>query len=134
VPSDPLRDAARRAGLKPGELDATPALMVCGRGQYAQAGDRRVYPEEIKEALYANPELARQTTVNFRLRSGSPRALLRVQLVPGTRPATSLADRFAEALARYTDTPVEVRCEPYEDFHSGMSLDYERKFAYLDEA
>jgi phenylacetate-CoA ligase len=134
TPSDALRDAARQAALKPGELDATAALMVCGRGQYARAGDRRVYPEEVKEALYADPGLARQTTMNFRLRSGSPRALLRVQLVPGTRPATSLADRFAEALARYTDTPLEVRCEPYEDFHSGMSLDYERKFAYLDEA
>ncbi|MGB2753684.1 MAG: hypothetical protein WBD75_13110 [Phycisphaerae bacterium] len=132
--SDGLREAARRAGLTASELDATPTLMVCGRGQCAQAGDRRVYPEEVKEALYADPELARQATGNFRLRPGPQRALLRVQLVPGIRSAPSLADRYAEALARYTGAPVEVRCEPYEDFRSGMSPDYERKFAYLDEA
>jgi phenylacetate-CoA ligase len=92
-----------------------------------------VYPEEVKEALYADPELARQTTANFRLRPGPERALLRVQLVPGIRPAAALADRYAGVLARYTDAPVEVHCEAYEDFRSGMSLDYERKFAYLDE-
>ena len=133
-PCEALCEAARRAGLAADEPDAASTLMVYGRGQWARAGDGRVYPEEVKEALYADAELARQTTANFRLRSGPQRALVRVQLAPGIRPAPALADRYAGAIARYTTAAVEVKCEPYEDFRSGMTLDYERKFAYMDDA
>jgi hypothetical protein len=95
------------------------------------AGDLTVGPEQIKEGIYHDPHLARLTTANFRLAAGPAAASVRIQLAPGLRPSRRLEERFAEAILPYTGAPVTVACEPYEDFRSGMALDYERKFDYL---
>ena len=108
-----------------------PILCVEGRGQFALAGEVRVYPEQVKEGVYADPALAGLTTANFRLRSGRDRARVRIQLSPGVAAEPGLADRFAGAMAPYVDAPIEVACETYDAFKSGMSLDYERKFPYV---
>ncbi len=129
---DLLRETAAAAGI-PGEAVANlPILMVLGRGAFAHAGHVPVYPEQVKEGLYADPALARLTTANFRLRSGPRKAVLRIQLAPGIRAERRLQDRFAEAVAPYTAAPLRVACEEYGAFGNGMALDYERKFDYLE--
>jgi len=129
-----LRRAAEAARI-PSEEDliGQPILLVHGRGRHAMAGRVPISPEQVKEGLYADAALAGLTTANFRLTSGTPAALLRVQLVPGAAAEAGLAERFAAAVARYSPARLTVRCEPYETFTSGMSLDYERKFAYLED-
>ena len=133
-PSDALREAAGRAGLKADELGRGQILLVHGRGHCVHVGGRCVCPEDVKEALYADAELAGMTTANFRLRRVNRQAQLRIQLKSGVASGPSLKERFAEAMARYTDAKVEIVIEPYYHFRSGMSLDYERKFAYMEEA
>ncbi len=114
----------------PAEL---PVIAIFGRGQSVTAGSQgRIYPEQIKEGLYHEPELAAMVTGNFRLYDGEPRARCRVQLAPGVAPDDSLNQRFAQAMARYVSAPVDILCERYENFVNGMTVDYERKFAYIE--
>ncbi len=113
-------------------LEGLPLVVIEGRGEHALAGSTPVHPEAVKEGLYSSAECAAHTTANFRLRSGPERATLRVQLAPGIDPSPELTRRFHTALAEYIAAPFELTCEPYATFGDGMSLDYERKFAYLD--
>jgi len=129
--NDGIAAAAEAGGMPADVLASVPILCVEGRGQFALAGDVRVYPEQVKEGVYSDPALAGLTTANFRLRSGPDRARIRIQLSPGVGTEPGLADRFAGAIAHYVDAPIEVACETYDAFKSGMSLDYERKFPYV---
>jgi len=150
-----LLEAARVAGLDAGDIGSIPIIAVPGRGQFASAGNVRVYPEEVKEGIYRNARLAELTTGNFRLESGPSRVLIRIQLVPGAVPTDQIAGDFAAAIAPYvtapiaghrrtapphgqagadassSGAPIELRPELYAYFEGGMSLDYERKFDYL---
>lgn len=121
------------AGLTPSSLESLRIVAVHGRGDHALAGSVPIYPEEVKEGLYFEHRLVPLTTANFRLTSGPQRARLRVQLSPGTKPTAELVAAFEKAICRYVRAPFELSCEAYEAFGSGMSLDYERKFAYLEQ-
>ena len=121
------RIAELKACLSPG----MPVLALHGRGEHVLAGGRPVTPEEVKEGIYLEPSLARLTTACFRLAGGDGAGLIRIQLSPGVRPEPDLADRFAIAISKYVDAPLNVACELYEDFKYGMELNYERKFDYL---
>ena len=114
---------------EPGPLP--PPILIHGRKKGARAGSVQVFPEEIKEAIYASPELASTVTGNFRLIGGSRRARARIQLSPGVLPRVALAAGFQAAVDAYARGPVAVTCERYETFCDGMALDYERKFDYL---
>lgn len=119
------------AGLSWALLEQIPLVAISGRGEHALAGTGAVYPEAVKEGIYHDAGLAELTTANFRLASGAWCARIRLQLSPGISPTPQLAERFRGAIALYASPPLEVVCEPYESFGSGMTLDYERKFPYL---
>lgn len=129
--SDELRRHPAIADMPWDVLDALPIVAIRGRGEHALAGRTPVYPEAVKEGIYYDHSLAELTTANFRLVAGPERVRVRIQLLPGIKPPPGAALRFAEAIAIYTGPVVEVVCELYELFGSGMSLDYERKFSYL---
>lgn len=118
-------------GVPVDALESLPLLLIRGRGKCARVGPTPVYPEQVKEGLYAAADLAVRTTANFRLIAADGRAQVRVQLVPGEEPSEALDERFASAIAQFVRAPLRVRCERYESFGSGMALDYERKFDYL---
>lgn len=109
-----------------------PLIAVEGRGDAISSGGVLVYPEEVKEGLYLDPELARLTTANFRLRAGKDRGLLRIQLSPGIAVKSDLPEKFAEAISSYVSAPLDVKCQEYATFKGGMTLDYEQKFAYIE--
>jgi len=114
-------------------LAQMPILAIEGRGQFAVAGETPIYPEQIKEGIYADQGLAATTTANFRLRSGKDAALVRIQLMPGVAPSSKLRSRFSVAITDYVDGPLSVTCERYGEFKNGMALDYERKFSYVEQ-
>lgn len=125
------RDLLAGHGIDPARLGSMPIVLIHGRGRSAAAGDGQIWPEQVKEGLYADGELAALMTGNFRIVPGDSSAIIRIQLSPDAEPAGDLDARFAEAIERYTAAPFRVRCEPYASFASGMVLDYERKFDYL---
>ncbi|MEA3210066.1 MAG: hypothetical protein QOE70_3123 [Chthoniobacter sp.] len=125
------RPALEAAGVRWDLLDSIPMVMIDGRAQHALAGENPVYPEAVKEGIYHDPELVPLTTANFRLVSGPERVRIRIQLSPDVSPDSKIETRFSDAIARYVPAPIEVACESYQSFSSGMTLDYERKFDYL---
>lgn len=128
---DSVRPAVEAAGISWETLQELPLAAIQGRGDHALAGTGAVYPEAVKEGIYHDSALARQITANFRLASGADRARIRIQLAPHVARTSELEIKFTEAIARYVRHPIEVSCEPYENFRSGMALDFERKFNYL---
>lgn len=130
LPAD-ARGDIEAAGLSYDELKQLPIVIIRGRGHCVASGDKKVTPEEIKEGIYLRAELARLTTANFRMIPGSPRAKIRIQLAPDVEPSDEIAAGFAQAIANYATCPLDISCEPYATFGSGMSLDYERKLDYL---
>jgi len=126
-----LRPALSVAGISYPELAALPLVSISGRGEHVLAGAVPVQPEAVKEGLYHDPVLAGMTTANFRLASGPEQVRIRIQLSPGFRPTPALAERFRAAIFPYVHQPLDVLCESYESFGSGLALDYERKFQYL---
>ena len=132
VDSEKLSRVLEEVGGFPEGFPDAPLILVYGRGKCASAGEVPIYPEEVKEGLYEGPGLARLTTANFRIKSGETRASVRIQLAPGIEPETGLDRMFADALRHYVHAPMDVKCQSYEEFGSGMALDYERKFSYLE--
>lgn len=126
-----VRPTIEAAGIPWEMFDAIPVVAIFGRGDHALAGKDPVYPEAVKEGIYHDLTLAELTTANFRLVSGSDHVRVRVQLSPGVKVTKDLSERFRAAISHYVRPMIDVSCEPYESFGSGMSLDYERKFQYL---
>jgi phenylacetate-CoA ligase len=126
-----LQSKIERAGVSWSLIQNLPLLLMEGRGRYADSACGRVYPEEVKEGIYLRPELAKQTTANFRLVPGLDHVRIRIQLSAGMVPSDDLNLHFETAIGEYTKTPIEVQCEAYLQFGAGMVLDYERKFDYF---
>ncbi len=112
-------------------LSQLPIVVVRGRGKFAASGEGKVYPEEIKEGIYLDGELAKLTTANFRLVSGDSKVKCRIQLAPGVEPSDQIARAFAENIAQYATCPLDVTCESYDTFCSGVSVNYEVKYDYF---
>jgi phenylacetate-CoA ligase len=126
-----LRPALEAAGISWDLFEWLPVVAIEGRGDHATAGSAEVYPEAVKEGIYHDPALAALTTANFRLVSGPKVVRVRVQLSAGIAPSQEMERGFHSAIGRYVPANFEVTCERYEQFGSGMALDYERKFQYL---
>ena len=118
-------------GLSWETLQRVPIVAIAGRGEHASAGDSPVYPEAVKEGIYADRRLAALITANFRIVSGPGAVRIRIQLSPGVLRTEEIERDFLAAISHYVTAPMTVTCEPYETFVSGMALDYERKFNYL---
>ena len=129
--SPDLRPRLEAAGVSWHALETIPIVAIEGRGDHALAGDAPVFPEAVKEGLYANAALVPHITANFRIVSGPHHARIRIQLSPGVGASSRLEQDFKHSIGNYVRAPFEVSCEPYETFGSGMTLDYERKFSYL---
>jgi len=126
------RSTIEAAGIPAELLEMLPIVAIRGRGDHALAGAVPVYPEEVKEGIYHDSTLVPSITANFRLVSGPERVRIRLQLSPGIVPSAEMEKQFSAAISRYVHAPFEVTCERYETFGSGMTLDYERKFQYLE--
>ena len=118
-------------GIEFDTLTQLPIVVVRGRGEFATSGEGRIYPEEIKEGIYLDHQLAKLTTANFRLVSGDPKAKCRIQLAQGVEPGDEITEAFARNIAHYATCPMDVTCQSYDTFCSGVSVNYEVKYDYM---
>ncbi|MDD3675192.1 hypothetical protein [Thauera propionica] len=117
-------------------LRAQPLPMIAMLGRKRDWIDARWHVDHFKSLLYRRPELADLLSGAFRVFAGEPAPVWEVQL---RRDAAVDPQAMAEALAALVGEQCEqpaaavptVRCHRYEAFPYGMSLDYERKFAYI---
>lgn len=114
-------DVARVKGLPP----ATLALR--GRAKEALPNGSQV--GVYKDALYANPDLARRFTGATRLIFSGDTLTMHIQLVPGSEPSAQVEQALLQEIPRAV-RPLRLRSWSYRQFPFGMTLDYERKFKH----
>ncbi len=109
-----------------------PFLILWGRGRHLDVAGQAVYPEQVKEALYRDAELAAATTACFHMDAEGDGLGLRWQLAPNTQPADALQQHFENHFSHALGMPVTCRLIPYLDYTPALDLPYQRKFRYLD--
>ena len=127
-------DAVRRAcaGRGTGVSSDLPPRMIALRGR---AGDRLPNGADVglyKDALYADSLAARQLSGAFRVAAAGDSLTWHVQRAPSSAepmPDGELISRLLQTMPAVA-RPGKVVVWPYEQFPFGMSLDYQRKFAY----
>lgn len=96
------------------------------------SAEQSVGVEQIKEALYQAPEVARSLTGNFRLvKEGEGTGRLMLQLRAGREWNAGLAEALKQSLAAWQVPEVVLDVLPYREFPYGMAHDFERKNQYL---
>jgi len=109
-----------------------PLVALSGRkDNYLEIDEKRIYPEEIKQGLYEDFEVASKTTGYFRLGKDQNGPKLEIQLKKEILINNILKSKFEQALLKYVDTVIPVIIYHYQDFPYAMKLDYETKFKNL---
>jgi phenylacetate-CoA ligase len=108
--------------------DLPPALLAL-RGRAREALPNGSQVGFYKDALYANPQLARHVTGATRLIFGEGLFTMHVQLVRGKAPGPGLERDLLRELPS-TTRPSRLVLWRHADFPFGMGLDYERKFSH----
>ncbi len=107
-----------------------PMVAVGGRkDRFLEINSKRVYPEEIKQGLYENFEVAFLTTGYFKLNKKNQN--LEIQLKKGIAITDDLKNKFQKSLLKYVSADLSVILYHYQEFPYGMELDYERKFNHI---
>ena len=116
-----------------------PFAVMWGRFKALELADgEKVYPECMKEALYADFTVAESVTGNFRIqkyqktadKTGDAAEII-IQLCPGVKDDGSMYPRLRPHVHQWLGKDYPVRFIPYYQFPFGMTLDYERKPKYL---
>ena len=124
-----LRDLGHEALLPKFRL---PFALVWGKRQWVQVGEgERLSPDEVKEALYQDFDLAGKVTGNFRLAGSADGGQLLVQLREGADALPDMKERLAAHLSSYTRRPVSITLSPYREYPYGFAHDFERKNQYV---
>jgi phenylacetate-CoA ligase len=117
-----LRDHGVTAGAMP------PSLLAL-RGRVKEALPNGSQVGVYKDALYADPDLARHVTGATRLVFTDAGFTMHVQLVRGQTPTPALEQALLKVIPADV-RPSRLRLWRYLQFPFGMSLDYERKFQH----
>ena len=106
-----------------------PLAMLSGRkNNFITTKDSKIFPEDIKLALYEDFETASKTTGYFRISLQDESPLIEIQMKPGIDCNNTIRTRVAGTILKYVNADLEVRCYPYRDYPYGMELSYEYKF------
>ena len=91
----------------------------------------RISPNEVKEAIYQNFDIARRITGNFRLSKDNSSATVLVQLRNGFDVLPDMAETLSDYLKNYVKVRIKFNILPYNRFPYGMEHDYEKKNQYI---
>ncbi|NSW56926.1 MAG: hypothetical protein HPY44_13015 [Armatimonadetes bacterium] len=109
-----------------------PCALVSGRKQRVEIGkDHWLSPDEVKEAIYKDFEVAQAVTGHFKLQGGVEGGRLRLQLRRGWNAPEGACERVATHLARYSSQPVSIDFVEFGEFGEKVDMDYERKSRYV---
>ena len=108
-----------------------PCAAVYGRRGGLDAGGRLLTAEAVKEALFADQEVARAVTGFFRARREEPGLALDVQLRPNAVATSALEARLAEALTATLRPTAELALYLHGPGEYPHQTTHERKHVFL---
>ena len=107
-----------------------PLAAVFGRSKIVELDGEIISPEEVKAGLYSNFDLPPTTTGNFKMKKTENAISVKVQLKEGIKPTLFLAESYRKAISQFVKVKLDISLYTFKDFP--YSLDYERKFRYID--
>jgi phenylacetate-CoA ligase len=122
-----VHDLLRKAGIA--AATDLPDYLVALRGRSKEALPNGSHVGVYKDALYADRSAAKRITGAFRVKFSGQSCTLHVQVSGSGEMPPALKGRILDALPARA-RPDRVIFWPFERFPFGMTLDYERKFAY----
>lgn len=109
-----------------------PLVAVSGRrDKFIPLAGKKIFPEEIKEALYGDFTIAALTTGNFHMGQDNGKLKLEIQLKEGVNSGQDLNGKFRAALIKYLSEDFILSLYPCREFPYGVGLIYEQKFKYI---
>jgi len=106
-----------------------PLVILGGRNEKTlRVGNFSASPEEIKQGIYEDFELAGATTGYFRLSVENDLFKVEIQLKKNVEPSDVLKNGFSDAIGKYIKGPKDIQLYVYREFPYSVELDYERKF------
>lgn len=123
---DRVAGTLRDHGVK---VEQMPRALLALRGRVREGLPNGAQVGVYKDALYADPQLARHVTGATRLIFTGARFSMHVQLVRGQTPNLPLEQGLLSEIPAEI-RPSRLRLWEYARFPFGMTLDYERKFQH----
>lgn len=109
-----------------------PLVSVMGRsGKHIEINNTHFTPEQVKEGIYSDFNLAAAITGYFRMSKTENRLRIELQLKEKRAPEETLKQDFYQAIAKFIQSEFELIIYPYKDFPYSMGLIYENKFKYI---
>ncbi|MBW2661537.1 MAG: hypothetical protein JRD93_06025 [Deltaproteobacteria bacterium] len=109
-----------------------PFGIIWGKKLSVDLGNReRISPNEVKEALYQDFDIAGRITGNFRLSKDNGSATVLVQLRNGFEILPDMAETLSDYLKNYIKAEIQITFLPYNQFPYGMEHNYEKKNQYI---
>jgi len=112
-----------------------PVALLSGRRQEVDlGGGRSLSTNDVKEALYADPDVAGQLTGFFHIIQEPGATAVRVQTRPGVEPGRKVGEKLEASLRRCVGADVPVQPVAYRAYPHCFEPDYERKPRYIEPA
>jgi phenylacetate-CoA ligase len=106
-----------------------PLALLALRGREKESLPNGSHVGFYKDALYADPRIARRLTGAFRMTFSGEECTMHVQLAASQVPHVSVEQNILHAMPSRV-RPARLVLWPYARFPFGMGLDYERKFVH----
>lgn len=108
-----------------------PLVALEARNEFVKINATKIFPEQIKAALYCDWKLASSFTGYFRLTKEKDFLKIEAQLKKDIPLNQRLKENFINYISRNIQVKFKLNIYPYEKFPYGMELNYEKKFKYL---
>jgi len=127
--AEALRSVGQESLLPPFRL---PLGIVRGKRQGLTTSDGfEIGPEHVKEAIYADFDVAGALTGNFRLERAEDGIRLLLQMRKDKPPTDKICQTVADKLRQFTQAQPAIQAIAYEQFPYGLEHDFERKCRYV---
>ncbi|MFT7537902.1 MAG: phenylacetate-CoA ligase [Lysobacterales bacterium] len=119
----------------------SPLVLMFGKIEYLKVKNTKIYPPQIQDIIYSNPNIANKTTGYFHLtkaqESKKPRLVIQMKKYLISKSDKQNYQKLCEEsfynyfTNQLTKKDIDIIIEPYNSFHWGLEIDYERKFKYI---
>ena len=123
-----LREHAREDLIPPLPLRVG---LVWGNQRWFRDGvGGKLSPEDVKEALYADFDVAAMLTGYFRLERADGGIRLLLQMQKNNQPTDHVCKAVAERLRLFSQVQPRIQAVAYDRFPTGIDQDFQRKCSY----
>lgn len=129
IPYDTVKEVSNTPEFLP--PFRSPLVLVYGKADGVEWEGKTIYPQQIQEGLYSDPEITLAITGAFYL-CKKTHLHIDIQLKPDLIPTEKLKSAFSQTLLRFLPVDFTLTLHPYRQYQHQMEIDYERKFRFLN--